>query len=245
MLRIMLRRLEPAADPVDLLDLVFSEKRERRGRPWVMFNMVESVDGATAVEGGSTALNDADDRALFESLRAVPDVILVGAETVRSEDYGPVRLDDERRRRRRAAGLEEVPHLVILTRSLNLDPRARVFSDPDHRPMVLTGYGVDRDRLETVSRVADVIQVHDLGGRGIVDHLRVSRVILCEGGPTINGILLADGMVDEINLTVSPVVALGDSFRIAEGDTLDSPIEMRLDRVLRGDRSLFLRYLRD
>ena len=121
----MLSTLESAGDPIDLLSMLFSEKRERTGRPWVMFNMVESVDGATAVDGGASALNDEDDRALFLAMRAVADVVLMGAETVRSENLGPVRMSEEMSRYRANAEMEEEPRMVILTRSLGLD-RLRV-----------------------------------------------------------------------------------------------------------------------
>ena len=240
----MLRTLEPASDPVDVLQMLFSEKREREGRPWVMFNMVESVDGATAVKGGASALNDEDDRFLFLAMRVVADVVLVGAQTIRSENYGPIHFDEERKRLRRDAGLSEEQRLVVLTRSLGIDPTARIFSDPARRPTIITGREVDQDRLDALSKVADVAQIDNLDGGGIVEKLRDAKVILCEGGPTVNSQLIAAGMVDEINVTLSPMVALGESQRIAHGEPFESPIEMRLDRALQGDRSLFLRYVR-
>ncbi len=241
----MLSTLESAEDPIDLLSMLFSEKRERTDRPWVMFNMVESVDGATAVDGGASALNDEDDRALFLAMRAVADVVLVGAETVRSENLGPVRMSEEMSRYRANAKMEEQPRMVILTRSLGLDPEARVFSDPARRPTILTGYRVDQNRLDALSKVADVVQIDELDGNGIVDQLGSAGVILCEGGPTVNSVLMTAGMVDEINITVSPMLALGKSSRIAHGQPLQPPIDMRLDRIVRGDMSLFLRYVRD
>lgn len=241
----MFRSLESSGEPIDILDMLFSEKREREGRPWVMFNMVESVDGATAVDGGASALNDADDRALFLAMRAVADVVLMGAETIRSESVGPVRMSAEMSRHRSNAGLEGVPQMVILTRSLSLDQEARVFSDPDRRPTILTGHGVDQDRVDAISKVADVAQIDDLDGNGIVNYLSAAKVILCEGGPTVNSVLMTAGMVDEINITMSPMLALGESKRIAHGEPLQPPIDMRLDRIASGDRSLFLRYVRD
>jgi riboflavin biosynthesis pyrimidine reductase len=241
----MLRRLEPTSHPIDMLELLFSEVREREGRPWVMLNMVESVDGGTAVRGGASALNDEDDRAFFLAMRAVADVVLAGAQTIRSENYGSLRLDEERIRHRQQAGMSDVPVLAIPTRSLNLDPAASVFSDPAHRPMILTGTDVDQARLDALSGVANIVQTDNLDGRGIVDQLSFAKVILCEGGPTINSQLIAAGMVDEIAVTVSPMVALGESQRIAHGEPLESPIDMRLDRILHGDRSLFLRYVID
>ncbi|MCZ6738970.1 MAG: dihydrofolate reductase family protein, partial [Actinobacteria bacterium] len=120
-----------------------------------------------------------------------------------------------------------------------------VFSDPARRPTILTGDRVDQNRLDALSRVADVVQIDDLDGNGIIEQLGSAGVILCEGGPTVNGVLMTAGMVDEINITVSPMLALGESQRIAHGQPLQPPIDMRLDRIVRGDRSLFLRYVRD
>jgi len=241
----MLRTLEPVGEPIDLLDMLFAEKRQAQGRPWVMFNMVESVDGATAVRGGATALNDEDDRALFLAMRAVADVVLMGAQTIRSESIGPVRMNEEMSRYRAVAGMAEIPLLVILSRSLNIDSEARVFSDPSNRPMILTGKGADHGRIASLSALADIVELDNLDGKGIVDQLSAAKVVLCEGGPTVNSVFMADGMVDEIAITVSPMLALGESQRLAHGEPLDPPFDMRLDRALQGDRSLFLRYVRD
>ena len=239
----MLRHLE-TGDPVDMLEMLFSESRETEGRPWVMLNMVESVDGATAVDGGASALNDADDRALFLALRAVADVVLIGAQTVRSEKLGPIRLDEEMVRHRREAGIEGDPKLVILTRSLGLDPGHRVFSDQARRPMILTGVDADPDRISKLTEVADINQTEQLDGSGIVSALRDASVVLCEGGPSVNSELIAADVVDEVNLTLSPLLALGESKRVASGDALESPTRMQIDRTLIGDQSLFLRFVR-
>ena len=126
-------RTEPGGAVVDPLDLHMSYQRGRADRPWVLANFITTIDGAAVVDGGSTAINDDDDKAMFAAIRAVPDFIVVGAGTVRAEDYGPVTLDEDRRQRRRDAGLEPAPHLIILSGSLSLDPAAKVFSDPKHR----------------------------------------------------------------------------------------------------------------
>lgn len=240
----MLRHLE-AGDPVDILEMLFSETRAAEGRPWVMLNMVESVDGATAVDGGASALNDADDRALFLALRAVADFVITGAQTVRSENLGPIRIDEEMARHRREAGIEGEPKLVILTRSLGLDPGHRVFSDQDRRPTILTGVDADADRVAKLAYVADITQIERLDGSGIVAALEDASVVLCEGGPSVNSQFIAADAVDEVNLTVSPLLALGESKRVASGTPLGSPISMRVDRTLIGDRSVFLRFVRD
>lgn len=240
----MLKRLHEASGPLDLLDMVFAEGRGDPDKPWLMYNMVSSIDGATAVRGGSTPLNDEDDKNLFAALRAIPDIVLAGAGTVRAEHYGPIALDEERRARRVEAGLEPTPTLVIATRSLSLDPDMRVFGDPDHKPLIITGEDAPEDRVAELSDLADIRRLPSLDPDSIIDALGDVRVVLCEGGPTLNGQLISAGYIDEMRLTISPLVAVGESHRVAHGDDLDPPVEMRLDSVLAGDQALFLRYVR-
>lgn len=228
----------------DLLGLVLGSDRSTAGRPWVMINMVASVDGATAVQGRSTGLGDEDDLAMFKALRAVPDVILVGAGTVRAEDYGPVRLGKERLERRRALGKEELPRLAVVTGRLDLDPAARLFSRPESPPIILTGPAADPDRRRSLEAVADVVVLEDLSVEAVLGYLSEAQVILCEGGPGLNSQLAAAGMIDEVNLTIVPLIVGGVSKRIVEGTPADPPLDMDLDRIVTGDRSLFFRYLK-
>lgn len=213
-----------------------------------MLNMVASLDGATALRGGATALADADDQALFHALRAACDVVLVGAETVRAEDYGPVRLDDATRTARGAAGLEPVPSLAIVSRRLDLDRQARVFSNPDLRPMIITGADAPPERVEALSDRAEIVVAGEQGAdpaaiRGLL-HDRGHEVILGEGGPTLNGQLVTVDAVDEINLTLSPMMVAGGSSRVSR-HPLAVEHRFRRARVLAGESMLFLRYLRE
>ena len=240
----MINLLGTETKDINPLDLLLGEERQRSERPWVMLNMIASIDGATAVDGKSTSLGDDDDREMFKAIRAVPDVILVGARTVTAEGYGPVSLDEERRARRVAKGLSEVPVLGIVTGRLSIDPEARVFSDPAYRPMVVTGTQADPSRLMMLGDAAEVVFLDDLSPASILSHLGAASVVLLEGGPSFNGQFIAAGLVDEINLTVSPKLVSGDSSRIAHGGEAKPPLDMRLDRVLPGQRALFLRYLR-
>jgi 5-amino-6-(5-phosphoribosylamino)uracil reductase len=169
---------------------------------------------------------------------------VVGAETVRAENYHPVALDEARRKARLDAGLEEEPHLVIVTRSLALDPGMRVFGDPERRATILTGEDAPADRFAALSEVADVIRLHGTTPGDILHYLRLAKVVVCEGGPGLWGQFVAAGLVDELALTLSPMLVSGVSLRLSHGPEADPPIDMRLDRVLYGDRSLFLRYLR-
>jgi riboflavin biosynthesis pyrimidine reductase len=241
----MLRRTEPPLQSVDdLLGLYMGDGRKAEGRPWVLINFVCSVDGGTAIHGKSSNLGDEDDKAVFQALRAVPDIILVGSGTVEAEDYHPVRLDEERRERRVAAGLTAVPVLAIVSGKLSFDPEARVFSDPEHRPMVITGPEADPAKLALLGDSAEVIFLDDVTPENILARLGAAAVILCEGGPSLVGQFVAARLVDEVNLTVAPTMISGDSARIAHGPAADPPLDMGLDRYLLGDRSLFLRYLR-
>jgi riboflavin biosynthesis pyrimidine reductase len=235
---------ETGSPIADLLGRVMAEPRSSATGSWLMINMITSVDGAFVVDGSSTPLGDDDDRALFHALRAVSDVVLVGAGTVRSENYRPVALPEEVREARVGAGRSPEPVLAIVTARLDLDPGARVFSDPGRRPLIVTHEDADRDRLESLSPVADLRKLGSLDGQAIRSSLERYGVILCEGGPTLNGHLFSDGVVDELNLTVAPLVVGGPSKGLAGGDRLSPPPELRLERVFRGDRSLFLRYVR-
>ncbi|MGB8362413.1 MAG: dihydrofolate reductase family protein [Acidimicrobiia bacterium] len=236
-------RTEPGGVVVDPIELQNADVRGHEGRPWLVANFVATVDGATVVDGGSTAINDPDDKAMFTALRSVPDFIVVGAGTVRAENYRPVTLDEERRSARVSAGLEPAPHLVIVSRSLDLDPAARVFGDPKHRATILTDGDAPADRFAALSEVADVVRLKRTHTTDVIHYLRMARVVLCEGGPCLMGQFVAAGLVDELALTIAPLLVGGESPRLAHGPST-SLQEMYLDRVLYGDRSLFLRYVR-
>jgi 5-amino-6-(5-phosphoribosylamino)uracil reductase len=234
-----------AGEPVDdLVGFLLADERRVEGRPWVMVNFISSADGGTAIGGKSSGLGDEDDKALFQAMRAVADVILVGSGTVEAENYRPVTLDEERRERRLGAGLTEVPVLAIVSGRLGFDPEARVFSDPDHKPMVITGPDAEPAKLALIGDSADMVFLEDVTPSAILARLSAARLILCEGGPTLVGQFVTEHLVDELNLTIAPTMIAGRSARIAHGAPAEPPLDMRLDRALFGDRSLFLRYLR-
>ncbi|MET0901687.1 MAG: pyrimidine reductase family protein [Acidimicrobiales bacterium] len=232
----------------DVAALVASEARPLHAdRPWLLVNMVASLDGAITIDERSGGLGGAADKAMFVALRHLADVILVGAGTARAEDYGPPRASDEVRAARRARGQEEVPRLALVTRSLDLDPAARVFSDPSNRPLIVTYEGASAERVATLSTVADVLAI----GAGEVDliatlgRLRAEGVgvVTCEGGPTLNGDLIAHDLIDEWCLTVSPQLVSGDAGRGSRGPLVD-PRRYELSRLLEADGDLLGRWVR-
>ncbi|MGH8912102.1 MAG: dihydrofolate reductase family protein [Acidimicrobiia bacterium] len=241
---------EPGPTVSDLAEFLFADRRVGVGRPWLMVNMVNSIDGATAVDGGTTGLNDADDQALFHAFRSVSDVILAGASTIREEDYGPVALKDPGREARHEAGRHRQPRLAFVSRSLELDPSARVFSDADNPPLLFTVANADPTRVAQLADRAEVV----VAGEENVDFARLlawlgergHEVVLCEGGPSTNGELIADDLVDEINLSTSPMVVAGPSPRIVHSlAPVPSPLPFYLDRLMTGERTLFARWLRE
>lgn len=244
----MIRLLTPPFDDVvdDLVE--FCLESHRPGGRRLSLNMVSSLDGATAMAGETAPLSDDDDRALFIALRAAADVILVGAGTVRAEDYGPVRLPAQAREARHRRGLPELPRIAVVSRSLRLDGGSRLFSERAARPYVLTGEDSSPSRREALSEHAEVVVAGRGGAKpgGILDFLwrEGHEVILCEGGPTLNGELATEDLIDEINLTVSPQIVGGESDRIVRCAALTAS-RFHLDRLMSGDRMLFARYLRD
>jgi riboflavin biosynthesis pyrimidine reductase len=216
-------------------------------RPHVRLNFVCSVDGAIAVGTVSKGLQTPGDNRVYQQLRDLADVVLVGGGTVRTEGYGPARADPERRARRRALGRAEVPAIAVVSSSLNLDPSAPLFTDAVARTIVITHAGKRDDPGAALAEVADVIVAGDL----VVDlPLALTTLaqrgltrILCEGGPHLFGSLLAAGCVNELCLTVSPLLAGPGSGRMIAGSPTGTPAGLRLSHLLEEDGALFYRYV--
>lgn len=216
-------------------------------RPWLLVNMVASLDGAIAVDGRSGALGGPADKAMFSALRAIADVILVGAGTVRAEGYGPPRPTDATRAARRARGQAEAPRLAIVTRSLDLDPAARCFAEAPTPPCVVTCAAAPTERREELDRVATVVTVGDdaVDLPGALAQLAAdgAGVVLCEGGPSLNGDLAAAGLIDEWDLTISPLLVGGTGARAVHGPALPDPTRCTLARLVESDGLLLGRWI--
>lgn len=214
------------------------------GRGGVRVNFVSSIDGAATRVGRSGGLSGSADERLFELLRRVCDVVVVGAGTVRTEGYGAMRVSDASAAWRRAYGRPEHPVFAIVTGELDLDPASPIFTDAPVRPIILT-----TERATGLTRFADIADVV-VAGRTHVDpakavaalHKRGLKHILCEGGPSLFGSFLAADAVDELCVTIASSLEAGDAPRIASGET--PPRDMRLATALRSGDTLLLRYAR-
>jgi riboflavin biosynthesis pyrimidine reductase len=190
---------------------------------WIRANMVASLDGAATVRGRTGGLSGEADRQVFALLRALADVILVGAGTVRVEGYGPVRPESEGvqwawlRQGRPAA-----PPIAVITRRLHLDPDSPLLAGgPGLAPtIVITTEAAPAGQRAAVGRTAEVIIAGetevDLGvAAGALVH-RGYPHILTEGGPHLLGQITGAGLLDELCLTVSPLVTGPGAGRIVE-----------------------------
>jgi riboflavin biosynthesis pyrimidine reductase len=216
----------------------------RHDRPTLRVNFIASADGAVTVDGLSAGLQGPGDKEVFDTLRMVCDGLIVAAGTVRAERYDALRLTAPARAWRRAQGLPEFPLMVIVSGSLDLDPAQLVFADAPVRPIVLTHRAAP---TSPIAEVAEVIAVGDervdLAAGVRLLHERGATQLLCEGGPALLGSMIAADLVDELCLTVAPLLVGGRAGRIATGPPAP-PRTMSLRHALTRDDMLFLRYAR-
>jgi riboflavin biosynthesis pyrimidine reductase len=216
---------------------------------WVTGHMVAGLDGTASVDGRVGSLSTRPDQELFRRMREVADIVLVGAETVRREGYGVVRLDENARAQRRQRGQSPTPPLALVSRSLAFDWTAKVFADApeDARTHVITCASADPERRAEAEAVAEVVVAGDdrvepaaamqaLAGLG-------HRVVLCEGGPTWLGELVAADRLDELCLSISPMMG-GDPLPVSVTPPGAGMAEFELKGAMAEDHTLFLRYER-
>lgn len=244
---LVITRLTDQARPLDDDTLVGLYPAGRTDPPRLRVNFVTSLDGAVEVDGVTAGLSSPPDQRVMGLLRRQCDALLVGAGTLRIEGYGPLRLDRPARRWRLDRGLPEHPTLVVVSGSLALDPAQPAFADAPTRPIVITRSTALAARRLALSATTDVIDAGedsvDLAAAVALLRDRGLRQILSEGGPHLLGGLTAADLVDELCLTVSPVLAGAGAGRITAGPA--SPLRrMSLRHVLAADDFLLLRYRR-
>lgn len=223
----------------------------------VRMNFVSSLDGAVSIDGRSGGLGDEADRLAMHVMRTLADVVLVGAGTVRVEGYGGVRVGEADAAWRLEHGRAPQPRLAVVSSALDLDPQHPFFAKAVERPIVVTHAAAPADRRAALSAVADVLVCGDGDGEGEGDgdgavdldamlaslaDLGIGRV-LCEGGPRLFGALMNADLVDELCLSLSPLLVGGTAGRISRG-AVEMERSMHLVHAIPAGDLLLLRYSR-
>jgi riboflavin biosynthesis pyrimidine reductase len=208
------KRLVPQPTTLDDLfaDIDFGA-RAPEGRPYLVINMVASVDGRATLRGRTADLSSPADKQLFFALRRRVDAVLVGTGTLREERYGPLLRDEE-----------EQPLAIVCSRRGEFPDDIPLFTDPRSRIFTHTGPSPKEALLRAQEE------------HGV-------RAVLCEGGPTLNGALFAEDLVDELFLAISPLMANGPApLTIMEAAGPGAPVPLELVWVLEAEGMLFCRY---
>jgi riboflavin-specific deaminase-like protein len=229
-------------DPAELASGLRLGDKAPPDRPYLVLNMVSSLDGKATIDWRTKGLSTELDRQLFHHLRTQADAVMVGAGTCRVERYGRMAKSDELREKREREGLAREPLAVIVSARLDLPADLPLLNEPEQRVVIATGSDATLpdlgDQVE-YARTGDDLPL--LMARLREDH--GVRSVLCEGGPTLNSHLLAAGLVDELFLTLNPKLAGGASaLTIVAGRELVEPAELELVSVAEGGGDLFTRW---
>lgn len=220
-------------------------------RCYVRGNMIASVDGGATAAGRSGALGGDGDRTVFATMRERADVILVGAATVRVENYSGAQLGPAARSARQQRGQAEIPPIAVITGSGRLDRDAKLFTRTEVPPLILTSTDAAADTHDRLGGVAEVIDASG-GDPRFVDPAAALRIlasrgllrVLAEGGPGVLGLLTAADLLDELCLTVAPVLVGGEAPRIVGGRGAVHTALTRTHVLADDDGYLYCRYVR-
>ncbi len=214
--------------------------------PYIGLNMVSTADGRGTVEGRTAPISDQADREIFHGLRTQADAVMVGARTAAIEGYGPIVKSLALAGRREGEGLAPVPLAVLVSQSLAFTAdQVPLLADPAARVVIVTP--AERE-LEGVNAAIEYIRIPPGDGslaegvRRLAEEHGV-RSIICEGGPSLNHALLREGLVTELFLSISPMLAGGEpALDIVHGPALEDPAALLLISCHEAEDSLFLRY---
>jgi riboflavin biosynthesis pyrimidine reductase len=250
-----LTELAPSGGRFDTDDgrlAAFYSYPEDLGRCWVRANMISSLDGGATDDGKAAGLAGPGDRALFSRMRQEADVVLVGASTVRIENYSGAQMSLAQRQERQSRGQAEVPPIAIVTHGADFEHDAKIFTRTEVPPLIMTSReAVDDAR----GRFGSMVEVIDSSGTQTdrVDLAVVLKTfaerkllrVLSEGGPGMISLLIERGLLDELCVTIAPILVGGQARRIATGEG-EAHTRMRRSHLLTDDEGyLYTRYVKD
>ena len=229
---------------LDADDLLAAYPWPDEGR-WVRAMMVTTLDGAAAgPDGLSVSISSPVDGQVFDSVRRLADAVLIGAGTLRAEQYGPMRSVEADAERRRKAGQAPAPQLAVVSGSLDLPWDLPVWSGSTLTPLVLTGPSPEAGALELARRHATVLTCTDLEPATLLDALthRGLRRIVCEGGPTLLEAVVRADLLDEADITLSPVFA--GTAKTPRTSGLAGVARFEMAHLIAAESHLMARYVR-
>ncbi|MGY1603290.1 dihydrofolate reductase family protein [Geodermatophilus sp. SYSU D00815] len=237
-----MRRLLPAAaDPVD--DAALAEAYRAPAGRFVRADFIAALDGATTVAGRSRGLQRPGDLRVFRVLRALADVVLVGAGTAAAEGYGPMTDDSAVGRLRGRLGRPPTAPIAVVSRQASLEPGSRLAAPPT---ILVTCAAADAGRRAALAGAGVQVLVRgedDVDLPAALDALaeRGLEQVTCEGGPQLLRSALEAGVVDELDLSISPAL-VGGEVRLLGDTALRDVVRLDLRQVLEEDGMLFTRY---
>ena len=246
-----MKRIFPSETNLDPIDFYDQVRTPHVDRPWLLLNMITSIDGSTHISGTSGGLGGPADQRVLSTLRSFADVILVGSGTVHAENYRTPRVSGgESGKRRIEREQDPFPRIAVISGSGNLDPEIPMFDQDESkgpRPLIYTSEDGSVNLPESFEEKAEVATLgvgqvnlsfvlRDLFDRG-------AKVVLAEGGPSLNHQLVEAQLVDELCLTISPLLVGGESSSIINGPVFSDPHQFQLNGLATEDKFLFCRYL--
>ena len=213
-------------------------------------SMVSTLDGATSgPDGLSGSISSPPDRVLLSTMRAVSDVVLVGAGTARAEGYRPPRANPAFANLRAAAGQPPAPALAVVSGTGELPESLRTRTEAAGQVLVISCAAAGSTRLRRLADELGRSAVVVAGDRrvdphGVVEALRARgfRRIVCEGGPGLLGQLVAEGLVAEVCVTTTALLAGGTAARLLGDTDLPAPVPAHLVHLLQCGPTLFARW---
>ncbi len=240
----------PAADlePTAIYDDLWRDLPEPpEDRPYVLLNMVTSVDGKAAIGGSASPIGSDVDHRLMRSIRASVDAVMNGGGTLRKERIDP-RVGAAWSTRRMARGASPEPLAIILTSSGDIPLDRRFFTYPGVPRLVICGAATSTERREALATHATLL-IAPTARPEVAWALRQLRTthgvrhLLVEGGPTVNGELIAAGLVDELCWTLAPkIIGSGESLPLVAGPPLPATARLSLRSAYLHEDEFFLRY---
>lgn len=218
-------------------------------RPYTAIDMVTTVDGKATLVGKAYPIGSKVDHLVMRRIRAAADAVMVGGETLRRENVNPC-VPLELQARRTARGLAPQPMAIAVTGSADLPVSGTFFRSGAFPPVVVTTGRAPAGRIAAIEPHARVLVAGEervepqLMMRKLVEQLGVRRLVV-EGGPTLNGALIAEGLVDELFWTIAPKVVGGSALRtMIEGEALplDRLARLELVSLYHHENELFVRY---